>query len=107
MMSDAGHIYTDSQLMPYTIDLKQKSASPLSPMTFRSSYLLNEDEDHEESPSPYESPAAQTPQSPKMKAGVLHEERHDQKMSVIEPSDSFIDLTDAEMRGIFKLFYIP
>ena len=100
-LSEAGHIYTDSQLMPYTHDDGPKSASPLSPMTFRSSYLLNEDGDEDESPSSYESPVAQTPRSPKMKAGVLSEDRPDQRMSVIEPADSFIDLTGADMRGIY------
>jgi hypothetical protein len=100
-LSEAGPILTDSHLVLRFRDDKQKSASPLSPMTFRSSYLLNEDDDEDdESPSSYESPIAQTPSSPKMKETALDEARAAEQPPAIEPSDSFIDLTGAEMRGI-------
>lgn len=69
-----------------------KSAT-LSPMTFRHN---NSGNDSDESVSPYESPAAQTPMSSSRKRG---ENASVRSPTIISATDSFMELSDGDGRG--------
>lgn len=70
-----------------------RAYSPLSPITFRDSDLLLDDD--VDSPSPYDSPTAQTPRSP-----ILNDaDRMRQIRTVIRATDSFIEFADTTGHG--------
>lgn len=72
--------------------MKSSRDSPLSPMTFRSSFLANDESDSEASLSPVESPAAQTPESSQRRnaGGSVT------SPAIITAADSFMDLAGPE-----------
>lgn len=79
--------------------VKSARDSPLSPMTFRSSFLANDDSDSDGSLSPLESPAAQTPESSQRKSA----DRSVTSPAIITAADSFMDLAGPEQEGTYEM----
>ncbi|THH10151.1 hypothetical protein EW145_g1513 [Phellinidium pouzarii] len=69
----------------------------LSPITFRSSNFVHEN-DSDDSASPFESPAAQTPMSSRKRNGDVTT----RSPTIIDASDSFMELSDTDAHGVMS-----